>query len=180
MKDPCIQKGDHIRLQEISATYTLPQQFAGRFGAQSASLTVGGRNVALWTSEFEGDDPDVLGTGPQATGVLQLYNVDVFTTPPRAPLDRWPLTGLFLTGVVRKRVSTFIRGSRRTQPCAFPEHDTRSVSRLIPREIFACQHSGRGTMVRMGILAMRHRPISTRDQRQQDAAAEFAAASFVQ
>lgn len=82
VKDPYIQKGDHVRFQELSATLTLPTTLANRFGATGASITVGGRNLGLWTAEFEGDDPDVLGTGPQSAGVLQLYNVDVFTTPP--------------------------------------------------------------------------------------------------
>jgi TonB-dependent starch-binding outer membrane protein SusC len=82
VKDPYIQKGDHVRLQEVSATLSLPTAFARRLGAHTASITMGGRNLALWASEFEGDDPDVLGTGAQPTGILQFYNVDVFTTPP--------------------------------------------------------------------------------------------------
>jgi TonB-dependent starch-binding outer membrane protein SusC len=88
VKDPYIQKGDHIRLQELSATLSLPSALASRFGAQAASVTFGGRNIAVWAAEYEGDDPDVLGTGPQQTGVLQFFNTDVFTTP---PVRRWIL-----------------------------------------------------------------------------------------
>jgi hypothetical protein len=43
---------------------------------------VGGRNLGLWFSDYEGDDPDVLGTGPEAAGLNQIFNADVFTTPP--------------------------------------------------------------------------------------------------
>lgn len=82
VKDPYIQKGDHVRLQELSATWRLPENLVTRMGAETASLTVGGRNLGLWAPDFQGDDPDVLGTGPQASGLLQLFNVDVFTTPP--------------------------------------------------------------------------------------------------
>jgi len=48
----------------------------------SASLTFGGRNLALWKSDYEGDDPEVLGLGTTSAGLNQLFNADVFTTPP--------------------------------------------------------------------------------------------------
>src|SRR5690606_37875895 len=86
VKDPYIQKGDHIRFEEFTATLTLPAAFAQRLGAQGASISIGGRNLALWAPDFEGDDPDVLGTGPEASGLNQLFNADVFTTP---PARRW-------------------------------------------------------------------------------------------
>jgi hypothetical protein len=51
-----------------------------------ASITVGGRNLGLWKRDYEGDDPDVLGLGTTSSGVNQLFNADVFTTPPNR---RW-------------------------------------------------------------------------------------------
>jgi TonB-linked SusC/RagA family outer membrane protein len=82
VKSPYIQKGDHIRLREVSVTYILPTWVARKARASGASLTVGGRNLGLWKSEYEGDDPDVLGLGTTAAGQNQLFNADVFTTPP--------------------------------------------------------------------------------------------------
>jgi len=86
VKDPYMQKGDHIRLREVSATLMLPASLARRAGVSGASLTVGGRNLGLWKSDYEGDDPDVLGVGSAASGVNQLFNADVFTVPPNR---RW-------------------------------------------------------------------------------------------
>lgn len=86
VKEPYLQKGDHFRFRELMATLTLPASIVRGLGASGGTFTVGGRNLALWASDYEGDDPDVLGTGPQATGLLQLYNADVFTVP---PARRW-------------------------------------------------------------------------------------------
>lgn len=82
VKDPYIQSGDHVRLRELTATFVLPTALVQGVGATGASLTVGGRNLGLWFTDYEGDDPDVLGTGAPATGINQFFNADVFTTPP--------------------------------------------------------------------------------------------------
>jgi outer membrane receptor protein involved in Fe transport len=82
VKDSYIQKADHVRLREVSLTWTIPAALLRTAGLTGASLTLGGRNLALWKSGYEGDDPDVLGLGGSATGVNQLFNADVFTTPP--------------------------------------------------------------------------------------------------
>jgi len=89
------------KLREVSATYTLPGSWVGRFGASRGSLTLAGRNMmTLWTAQEGWDtprsglihiplgdgkvwDPEVRGTGaransyqttmpPLATGVLTL------------------------------------------------------------------------------------------------------------
>jgi outer membrane cobalamin receptor len=40
------------RLREVSATYTVPEPWLGRFGARRGSITVGGRNLLmLWTAQ---------------------------------------------------------------------------------------------------------------------------------
>lgn len=52
------QDGSNVRLREVSVSYTLPGSVAQRFGANSASITVGGRNLALWTN-YQGEDPEV-------------------------------------------------------------------------------------------------------------------------
>jgi TonB-linked SusC/RagA family outer membrane protein len=86
VKDPYLQEGDHVRFRELTATVFLPVSLVERVGASGASLTVGGRNLGLWFSDYEGDDPDVIGVGTQSSGLNQLFNADVFTTP---PARRW-------------------------------------------------------------------------------------------
>ena len=54
------QPGDHVRFREASVSYSLSRDVAQRFRASSASITLAGRNLALWT-DYEGEDPEVLG-----------------------------------------------------------------------------------------------------------------------
>jgi len=56
------QDGSFMRFRELSLSYTLPSAVAARFSAKSATITVGGRNLALWTS-YEGADPEALWGG---------------------------------------------------------------------------------------------------------------------
>ncbi|MGH7503304.1 MAG: SusC/RagA family TonB-linked outer membrane protein [Longimicrobiales bacterium] len=84
VKEDYIQSGDFLRLREVSATFSLPASLAHRVGATDASITIGGRNLALW-SDFGGYDPEILGTGPgnaNSTFYDQFYIAEVFTTPP--------------------------------------------------------------------------------------------------
>lgn len=82
VKEPYIQKADHVRLREVSMTWAVPASLLRTARVSGASITLGGRNLALWKSGFEYDDPDVLGIGGAASGVNQIANIDVFTTPP--------------------------------------------------------------------------------------------------
>jgi hypothetical protein len=86
VKDAYMQKGDNLRLREVSATVILPSSLARKARVSGASITLGGRNLGLWKKEYEGDDPDVLGLGTTSSGVNQLFNADVFTAPPNR---RW-------------------------------------------------------------------------------------------
>jgi TonB-dependent starch-binding outer membrane protein SusC len=56
------QDGSHVRFRELSVSYTVPRDFARRIGATSAVVTVGGRNLKLWTN-YEGADPEALWGG---------------------------------------------------------------------------------------------------------------------
>jgi TonB-linked SusC/RagA family outer membrane protein len=80
--DAYMQKADHIRLREVSMTWAVPASLLRVTRVAGASITLGGRNLALWKSDYEYDDPDVLGLGGTASGLNQLFNADVFTTPP--------------------------------------------------------------------------------------------------
>ncbi|MEX2526929.1 MAG: SusC/RagA family TonB-linked outer membrane protein [Gemmatimonadota bacterium] len=53
-----IHEADWLRLREVSLTYRASPELAGRVGASSLSLTVAGRNLALWT-KFPGTDPEL-------------------------------------------------------------------------------------------------------------------------
>lgn len=57
--DAYVEAGDFTRFRELSITYTLPSSIVQYVRASgSATLTVGGRNLALWT-DYNGPDPEV-------------------------------------------------------------------------------------------------------------------------
>jgi TonB-linked SusC/RagA family outer membrane protein len=55
------ESGSFAKLREISLSYTLPTDWAGRIGAKRASLSVAGRNLHTWT-KYTGFDPEGLST----------------------------------------------------------------------------------------------------------------------
>jgi outer membrane receptor protein involved in Fe transport len=55
---PFIEKADFVKLREVSVRYRLPNSWAGRFGTDEMSLTLAGRNLAVW-SKYSGADPEV-------------------------------------------------------------------------------------------------------------------------
>ncbi|MBX6330511.1 MAG: SusC/RagA family TonB-linked outer membrane protein [Gemmatimonadaceae bacterium] len=81
VNDPYIQDGDFLRLREVSATVTLPTRFFARAGATSASLTVAGQNLHLWT-KYPGPDPEI-----HANIVTTEFDQQDFLTFP--PTRRW-------------------------------------------------------------------------------------------
>lgn len=80
VQEAYIQDGDFVRFREFSVTYTLPATMARAFRAQTASITLSGQNLALWT-KYEGYDPEVVSNAGA------LYNRDDFFTQP--PVRRW-------------------------------------------------------------------------------------------
>jgi hypothetical protein len=70
----------------VSATIDLPMELVRATRVSSASLTISGRNLGLWT-KFRGD-PEVLGTGPGSAGTqfTQFFNAELYTLP---PTRRW-------------------------------------------------------------------------------------------
>ena len=53
-----IEDASFWKLREVSATFTVPERFGRRMGASGLSLTVAGRNLAVWT-DYTGVDPEV-------------------------------------------------------------------------------------------------------------------------
>lgn len=72
-----IEDGDYTRFRELSVTLTAPDEWARQVrGANALSLTVGGRNLAVWT-DYTGLDPELLhSTGGNFT------TAEFFTQPP--------------------------------------------------------------------------------------------------
>lgn len=54
-----LQDGDFLRLRELTVSISLPEAATSKIGAQSGRLTVGGRNLALWTG-YQGVDPETI------------------------------------------------------------------------------------------------------------------------
>ena len=77
-----IEKGDYVKLREVSATYTLPKRLIGRTHLGGASFSLAGRNLATWT-DYKGFDPEV--NAASAAGFSQFD----FLTQPR--LRMWTL-----------------------------------------------------------------------------------------
>ena len=70
-----IQKGDFVKLREISLTFDVPSQLVRRSGAQAASLVLSGRNLKIW-SDYEGVDPEV-----NSYGGRNFVRVDAYAAP---------------------------------------------------------------------------------------------------
>jgi TonB-dependent starch-binding outer membrane protein SusC len=57
-----IQKADFVKLREVSLSYTMPREWAGKLGAENATLSLSGRNLWYWTDYWLDDvkyDPEV-------------------------------------------------------------------------------------------------------------------------
>lgn len=76
VNDAYYEDGSYVRLREISLSYTLGSDVASLFRAQRATLTLGARNLALWT-DYLGADPEMIsaaGASFSRTDFLTLPN----------------------------------------------------------------------------------------------------------
>ena len=75
------EKGDFIRLREVSATYTLPKTVTTLLKSRESSIVFSGRNIWMWTKEFSGADPESQTQGTDATpySFVQLGQPRYFT-----------------------------------------------------------------------------------------------------
>jgi TonB-linked SusC/RagA family outer membrane protein len=71
-----IRDASFTRFRELSATYTLPQRWSGRFGASAASVTLAGRNLYTWT-EYSGMDPEASFLGGSRGGQSAAWEQNV-------------------------------------------------------------------------------------------------------
>ncbi len=75
-RDAYMTQGDYVRFREFSVTWTLPTSMAQRMRVAGAAVSVGGRNLHLWT-KYDGRDPEVNG----ADGLRNQFRADVETLP---------------------------------------------------------------------------------------------------
>jgi TonB-linked SusC/RagA family outer membrane protein len=78
-----IEPADFVKLRELSLSYTVPQRFTQSVMGGSLSLTVAGRNLAMWT-KYDGFDPEVNSLGYAGAGAAggDFYQQDFLTLPP--------------------------------------------------------------------------------------------------
>jgi hypothetical protein len=65
-----IERADYLRWQNLSLSYSIPDDLASRVGFNDASVTVSGSNLLLWT-KYGGVDPLAAGEANQGEGDLQ-------------------------------------------------------------------------------------------------------------
>ncbi|MFL5574378.1 MAG: SusC/RagA family TonB-linked outer membrane protein [Gemmatimonadaceae bacterium] len=77
------QKGDFLKLRDVSLSYTLPASWTRALRTQSAAVTVAGHNLGiLWKADYTGLDPEVNFSGANGpTGAFGLARVDYWTMP---------------------------------------------------------------------------------------------------
>jgi hypothetical protein len=79
--DAYLQRTDFTRLSELSATLLVPDRWTRALRGTAASLTVGGRNLALHkAADYQGWDPGI-NSNTTATGTNQFFNSEEFTVP---------------------------------------------------------------------------------------------------
>ena len=73
-----LEDASHVRLQEVTLGYTLPDRLASAIGARQARLYLAGRNVHTW-SDYTGYAPDVNSSGASAGAASLAW--DFYTYP---------------------------------------------------------------------------------------------------
>lgn len=68
-----VRDADFVRLREVAVTLSAPRRWISRFGAAGVDLTIGGRNLAVWT-DYTGLDPEVNAAGPEVTAAFDQYS----------------------------------------------------------------------------------------------------------
>jgi TonB-linked SusC/RagA family outer membrane protein len=71
-----IRDADFFRFRELSLTYTIPRRFASRVGGSSASVTVAGRNLHVWT-DYTGLEPEASFNGGTRGGQFGQWEQNV-------------------------------------------------------------------------------------------------------
>ena len=73
--DRWLQKGDYIRLRNLTLGYNLPSEITKQVGIRSLRIFAQGQNLWTWTKEFRGDPEVGIGSGETANSVFGTYNL---------------------------------------------------------------------------------------------------------
>lgn len=57
-----MEKGDFIRLREVSVSFRAPEAWAQRFGARTMNAALSARNLGILWTDYTGVDPEAFGT----------------------------------------------------------------------------------------------------------------------
>ena len=80
---PFVTKADFVKLREVAVSYTVPPSFTEQFGTERLTLTLSGRNLAMWT-DYLGMDPEVNFNGvanPATPGFGSIDRSDYMSVP---------------------------------------------------------------------------------------------------
>ncbi len=75
-----MEKGDFIRLREVSLSFRGPDAWASRVGARSMRAVVSARNLGILWTEYSGVDPEAFGTTVNAPSEFQAFAPPTFIT----------------------------------------------------------------------------------------------------
>ena len=84
--DYLIDDASFLKLREVSASYTLPERWAGAVGATRASVTLAGRNLYTWT-RYGGLEPEAMFLGGTRGG-----NFSAWEQTDLPQLTQWTVT----------------------------------------------------------------------------------------
>jgi len=73
--DRWLQKGDYVRLRNLTLGYNLPSEFTEQIGINSLRIFLQGQNLWTWTKEFKGDPEVGIGSGETTNSVFGTYNL---------------------------------------------------------------------------------------------------------
>lgn len=74
--DVLIDEADFLKLREVSLSYDVPTVWSSQFGAEGATITIAGRNLATWT-KFDGLEPESVFNGGSRGGNHALWEQNV-------------------------------------------------------------------------------------------------------
>ena len=69
-----VVKGDYLRCRNLSLNYSFPQKLLQRLHINALSLSLNVTNpITFCSSKFDGQDPEIQGTGTTAMPITQTY-----------------------------------------------------------------------------------------------------------
>ncbi len=73
-----MEKGDFIRLRELSMSFRAPESWASRVGARTLTTSLSARNLGILWTEYTGVDPEAFGTTGNAPSEFQAFAPQTF------------------------------------------------------------------------------------------------------